>query len=72
MIKMPVYCLLFLNFTSLFAKLINLLLLSPSRVIALMMEAEITSETSVNFYQTTRRNNPEDSRRILILAAVRT
>jgi hypothetical protein len=29
--------------------------------IALMMEAESTSETSVNFYQTTRRNNPEDS-----------
>jgi hypothetical protein len=26
-----------------------------------MMEAESTSETSVNFYQTTRRNNPEDS-----------
>jgi hypothetical protein len=30
-------------------------------MIALMMEAECTSETSVNFYQTTRRNNPEDS-----------
>jgi hypothetical protein len=29
--------------------------------IALMMEAEITSETSVNFYQTTRRNIPDDS-----------
>jgi hypothetical protein len=28
---------------------------------ALMMEAASTSETSVNFYQTTRRNNPEDS-----------
>jgi hypothetical protein len=26
-----------------------------------MMEAENTSETSVNFYQTTRRYNPEDS-----------
>jgi hypothetical protein len=26
-----------------------------------MMEATITSETSVIFYQTTRRNNPEDS-----------
>jgi hypothetical protein len=26
-----------------------------------MMEAESTSETSVNFYQTTRLNNPEDS-----------
>jgi hypothetical protein len=29
--------------------------------IALMMEAASGSETSVNFYQTTRRNNPEDS-----------
>jgi hypothetical protein len=29
--------------------------------IALMMEAESTSETSVIFYQTTRRNNPENS-----------
>jgi hypothetical protein len=29
--------------------------------IALMMEAESISETSVHFYQTTRRNNPEDS-----------
>jgi hypothetical protein len=28
---------------------------------ALMMEAASTSETSVNFYQTTRHNNPEDS-----------
>jgi hypothetical protein len=26
-----------------------------------MMGSESTSETSVNFYQTTRRNNPEDS-----------
>jgi hypothetical protein len=31
------------------------------RSIALMMEAASTSETSVNFYQTTRHNNPEDS-----------
>jgi hypothetical protein len=29
--------------------------------IALMMEAESTSETSANFYETTRRNSPEDS-----------
>jgi hypothetical protein len=29
--------------------------------IALMMEAARTPETSVNFYQTTWRNNPEDS-----------
>jgi hypothetical protein len=28
---------------------------------ALMMEAASTFQTSVNFYQTTRRNNPEDS-----------
>jgi hypothetical protein len=31
------------------------------KAIALMMEAESTSEMSVNFYQTTRRNNPKDS-----------
>jgi hypothetical protein len=31
-------------------------------IIALMMEAANTSETSENFYQTTRLNNPEDSR----------
>jgi hypothetical protein len=30
-------------------------------LIALMMEAARTSETSVNFYQTTRRYNPDDS-----------
>jgi hypothetical protein len=30
-------------------------------VIALMMEAARTTETLVNFYQTTRRYNPEDS-----------
>jgi hypothetical protein len=29
-------------------------------IIALMMEAASISETSVNFYQNTRRNNPED------------
>jgi hypothetical protein len=31
------------------------------KIIALMMEAASTPETSVNFYQTTQRNNPEDS-----------
>jgi hypothetical protein len=31
------------------------------RTIALMMEAVSMSETSVNFYQTTQRNIPEDS-----------
>jgi hypothetical protein len=30
-------------------------------LIALMMEAVSTSETLVNFYQSTRRYNPEDS-----------
>jgi hypothetical protein len=32
-----------------------------SPLIALMMEAARSSEASVNFYQTTRRYNPEDS-----------
>jgi hypothetical protein len=31
------------------------------RFVAMMMEAVSTSETSVNCYQTTRRNIPEDS-----------
>jgi hypothetical protein len=35
--------------------------LSRGLLIALMMEAACTSETSVNFYQNTRRNIPEDS-----------
>jgi hypothetical protein len=35
--------------------------LSSGLLIALMMEAGSTSETSVDFYQTTRRINPEDS-----------
>jgi hypothetical protein len=30
-------------------------------IIALMMEAASTSETSVNIYQTARRNIPEES-----------
>jgi hypothetical protein len=30
-------------------------------LIGLMMEAVMTSEALVNFYQTTRRYNPEDS-----------
>jgi hypothetical protein len=30
-------------------------------LVALMMEAASTSETLVNFYQTIRRYNPEDS-----------
>jgi hypothetical protein len=35
--------------------------LSPGLLIALMMEAARTSETLVNFYQTTLCYNPEDS-----------
>jgi hypothetical protein len=35
-------------------------MMSVSDFIALMMEAESTPETSVNFYQTTWRNIPED------------
>jgi hypothetical protein len=31
-------------------------------IIALMIETASTYETSVNFYETIRRNNPEDSR----------
>jgi hypothetical protein len=34
---------------------------SDKELIALMMEAASTSETTVNFYQTTWHNNPEDS-----------
>jgi hypothetical protein len=34
---------------------------SIMRAIVLMIEVVRTSETSVNFYQTTRRNNPDDS-----------
>jgi hypothetical protein len=34
-------------------------------VVALMMEAAGTFETSVNFYQTTLRNIPEDSHLVL-------
>jgi hypothetical protein len=35
--------------------------LMSETMIALMMEAASTFEKSANFYQTTRRNNPEDS-----------
>jgi hypothetical protein len=35
-------------------------LTDDSEAIALMMEAVSTSESSVSFYQTTRRNIPED------------
>jgi hypothetical protein len=36
-----------------------------------MMEAAGTSETSVNFYQTTRRNNPEDSHQRTVMLVLR-
>jgi hypothetical protein len=36
-------------------------------IVTLMMEAASTSETSVNFYQTTRRNIPEDSHLLLLM-----
>jgi hypothetical protein len=39
-------------------------------LIALMMEAARTSETLVNFYQTTRRYNQEDSHLSMILVCV--
>jgi hypothetical protein len=42
-------------------KMIVFWVVAPCRAIAMMMEAASTSETSVNFYQTARRNNPEDS-----------
>jgi hypothetical protein len=35
--------------------------LTASIIRAMVMEAISTSETSVNFYQTTRRSVPEDS-----------
>jgi hypothetical protein len=35
--------------------------LAASIIGAMMMAVASTSETLVNFYQTTRRNNPEDS-----------
>jgi hypothetical protein len=41
--------------------MINVYKTTRRYIIALMMEAARTSETLVNFYQTTRRYNPEDS-----------
>jgi hypothetical protein len=35
--------------------------LATSIIIAMVMESASTSETSVNFYRTTRRNIPQDS-----------
>jgi hypothetical protein len=36
------------------------LMMKAASIRALVMEAVSTSETSVNFYQSARRNNPED------------
>jgi hypothetical protein len=44
-----------------FTEISEVLAASNTMAIDLMMEAGRTSETSVNFYQTARRNNPEDS-----------
>jgi hypothetical protein len=39
----------------------EVLLASIIRAMIALMMAAVTSETPVNFYQTARRNNPEDS-----------
>jgi hypothetical protein len=44
-----------------FTNVSEVLVVPIIRAIALMMEAARTSKTLVNFYQTTRRFNPEDS-----------
>jgi hypothetical protein len=51
-------------------KITELQFLAYGLLIALMMETGSTSETSVNFYQTTRRNIPKTI--IFMLVAVRT
>jgi hypothetical protein len=40
--------------------------LIAASIIRAKMEAVITSETSVNFYHTTRRNNPTDSHLLIL------
>jgi hypothetical protein len=47
--------------TSKYDYLIYVIRNNEHRVIALIMEAVSTFETSVNLYQTTQRNIPEDS-----------
>jgi hypothetical protein len=48
--------------TAVSTKMVVFWVVAPSSLaIALMMEAARTSETLVNFYQTTRRYNPEGS-----------
>jgi hypothetical protein len=43
------------------ASTIRDLMMKAASIGALIMEVASISETSVNFYQTARRNNPEDS-----------
>jgi hypothetical protein len=45
----------------------NINMIAAETFFALMMEAARTSETSVNFYQTTRRYNPEEIHLISML-----
>jgi hypothetical protein len=49
------------NITSMEMAVMLSKVLAASIIKALMMEAASTSETSVNFYQNTRRNNLEDT-----------
>jgi hypothetical protein len=44
-----------------FINVSEVLVASIRAITAMMMDAVSTSETSVNFHQTTRRYNPEDS-----------
>jgi hypothetical protein len=47
--------------TAMITKMAVFWVVAPCSLITLMMEAASTSETSVNFYQTTRFYYPEDS-----------
>jgi hypothetical protein len=44
---------------------------APCSLVVLMMEARGTSETSVNFYQTTRRYNLEDSQLLCLTSYIK-
>jgi hypothetical protein len=56
-----IYCLSCILKMAVFSVVVSCSLVEVSELIALMMEAASTSVTSVNLYQTTQRNNPEDS-----------